>query len=278
MSALPELHDGLPQRLRDASVPVLHQGVPKMIRRLSDNEIGLADVAAVVECFPSVTLRLIALANSAWSAPASPVTSLSMACSRLGLNVVRSISIALAVASPFDPHRCPEFDIEEYWASALLTADAAHALGARQADGDQLDPESLRTAGLLHNIGLVWMASHMPMEMGGVLKFKASDPDASLSALMREHIGLDYATAGAYIGVMWRLPESIVLSMQRHGDDYRGEAWQTVHWVRRASDIVTRVLSDEQNTGGDVDDQSVVDEIRAKVPSTRALVRELFAG
>lgn len=290
MNAILELQDSLPQRLRDASVPVLHQGVPKLIHSLSDNDIGVAEVAAVVERFPSVTLRLIALANSVWSSPASPVTSLPMACSRLGLNVVRSVSIALAVASPFDPKRCPGFDVDRYWSSALLTADTAYALAETLPNHADLDAQSVRTAGLLHNIGLVWMASHMPMEVAGVLKLKAADPDASLSGLMREHIGLDYASAGAYIGATWRLPDPIVLSMQRHDGDYQGEAWPTVRLVRRACTMVSVLLDTDSGErqsgklamlrGGDAGSETaaLLDEIRGRVESTRALVQELFAG
>ena len=74
------------------------------------------------------TGKLISLANSVWSAPTDEVSSLENACARLGFGVVRSTSIAIAVAAPFNPSTCPAFDLEYYWCSVLLTADVASRL------------------------------------------------------------------------------------------------------------------------------------------------------
>ncbi len=111
------------QILQHDQLPVLPSGVPYLLQTLMDENIDNNKLKAVIGRFPSIAARLLCLANSAWAAPPVPVTSLDMACARLGLNIVRSVSIALAISSPFNPARCPAFDAERYWCTALLVAD-----------------------------------------------------------------------------------------------------------------------------------------------------------
>lgn len=133
-------------------VPVLPRGTARLLGVLADEDIDFQELVAEIELFPPIAARLLSVANSAWSAPVSPVTSLVMACSRLGLNVVRTVAMALAVAEPFNPAVCPLFEPQRYWSSALLTAEAAD-LVARAATFD--DPQTARTAGLLRNSTLL---------------------------------------------------------------------------------------------------------------------------
>lgn len=278
-------------RFKNANLPVLPPGAPYLIRTLSDVEICMHEIADVMERFPSIAMRLLALANSAWSAPASPIHSLVMACARLGLDIVRSVSIALTVAAPFDPRRCPGFKPARYWTSALLAADAAHALATVLPYADETDPQAVRTAGLLHNIGLVWMASHMPRELEYALQQKQIQPELSLSQHLRNDAGLDYAAAGAFLGQEWRLPKSIVQSMQHHANDgYRDEEWQTVSLVRHARTMVSILLDGEEGERqvrkleylqtGEIGSltSGVFEEMRGRVLRTQTLAQELFGS
>ena len=145
-------------QLATLQLPSMPAGAPYLLKSLTDESIDFVELASVVEKFPGIAGKLISLVNSAWSAPASEVTSLEATCSRLGLGVVRSTSIALAVASPFNSTRCPSFDLEYYWCSVLLTADAASRLVAVSSSKHEFEPATARAAGLLHNLGLLWLA------------------------------------------------------------------------------------------------------------------------
>lgn len=120
-------------------LPTLPAGAPYLLKSLTNEAIDFVGLAVVVEKFPGIAGKLISLVNSAWSAPVSEVTSLEVTCSRLGLGVVRSTSIALAIAAPFNPARCPSFDLEYYWCSVLLTAGAASKLVPVSSSGKQLN-------------------------------------------------------------------------------------------------------------------------------------------
>lgn len=187
-------------------VPVLPPGVSYLIQALHDDSLGFREISAAVEKVPSVAARLLALSNSAWSSPASPVLSLDAACSRLGLQVVRTASIALAVSQPFNPARCPAFDGRTFWSAALLNADAASRLA-----GSLLPDEvsSVRTAALLSNLGLIWLAEALPVQTSEALKESVDLPSGGLNDHLHAHCGLGFDEAGALLADAWKLPAKL---------------------------------------------------------------------
>jgi HD-like signal output (HDOD) protein len=70
-------------------VPVLPPGATYLMQALNDDNLGFREIAAAVEKMPSIAARILALANSAWSAPARPILALDEACGRLGIKVVQ---------------------------------------------------------------------------------------------------------------------------------------------------------------------------------------------
>ncbi len=187
-------------------VPVLPPGVPYLLSALHDDSLSFPDIARAIEHVPSVGARLLALANSAWSAPLSPITSIEAACGRLGMRVVRTASLALAVSQPFNPARCPAFDGTTFWCSTLLNAEAA-AWIAQHAWRD--DMATARTAGLLGNLGLVWLAESLPVQTGAALEEARNAPAGHLNQRLHAACGLGYDEAGALLAEAWRLPASL---------------------------------------------------------------------
>ncbi len=232
-------------RMKDLStlkLPTLPPGTAFLMESLTNEEIDFTELAGVLEKFPGIAAKLISLANSVWSAPSSAITSLEASCSRLGFGVVRSTSIALAVAAPFDAARCASFDPEYFWCSALLTAEASSAL-SQHGDADSL---TARTAGLLHNLGLLWLVDRLPDELDHALDpVENSKQDCLRSALMRI-LGFDQAEAGGYLARAWDLPEPLSLTMAHYLDlDYHGLHKNLVNTVGLAVKLVSSIVDDE---------------------------------
>ena len=61
------------------------------MQSLADENMGYQQLAEVIKHYPNITARLIFLANSPWSSPISPISSIEQACSRLGVPIVKSI-------------------------------------------------------------------------------------------------------------------------------------------------------------------------------------------
>lgn len=213
-----------PRRL-SPTVPTLPAGMPYLISALADDDIDLGKLARVIGRFPGIAARLLALANSAWAAPSRPVTSLAATCAVLGLRVVRSVSIALSVAHPFDPRRCSGFDPVRYLQSAFLASEGAPLLAPHV--GDACDAGTLSTAGLLHSVGLLWLAHDWPAPTAAALQAAASDSQPGLAEALRATVGIDHCEAGGRLGEAWQFPEALTTAVRQHrSTGFRGHHWR----------------------------------------------------
>lgn len=193
------------ERLTDR-LPALLPATSYMVSAMGDPGLEMSRVPALLETSPSIAARVLALANSAWSSPLEPITSLPAACSRLGLRIVRTVSIAMAVADCFQPADDGLFDKRRFWRSSLLAADAGLWLA------EKLDPEAqqtARTASLLARLGLVWLAEYQPDATQQALQARRLQPQTPLNDALRRYGGLGYDDVGLEMARYWRLPQPL---------------------------------------------------------------------
>jgi HD-like signal output (HDOD) protein len=264
-------------QLSTLQLPSLPAGAPYLLKSLTDETIGFVELASVVEKFPGIAGKLISLVNSAWSAPVAEVTSLEATCSRLGLGVVRSTSIALAISAPFNPAKCPSFDLEYYWCSVLLTAEAASRLVAESSSKHEFEPATARAAGLLHNLGLLWLVDRLPAEVDQAL----------IMVKNSQVLGFDQAQAGGYLGNSWALPEPLVSTMIHYPEtDYHGSQCELVTTVGLAARVVSAVLKEESCPEQDVrlsglgiaeeNLNNIFDQLNGQLVKTRDIAKVLI--
>jgi len=226
--------------MASSRLPVLPPGTPYLLKAMSNEEIDFRQLASIVEKFPSIAAKLISLANSTWSSPVVRVTSLEMACARLGFFVVRSISVALSIASIFNPRTCPAFDPVHYWADAILTADVSTAL-ANEIDAPGIDVQATRTAGLLHNLGLLWLATWVPAETNRALALaeKEDEPQLPVDTLLEQHCGIGFCEAGAYLAEAWKFPDLLIIALRYQRDpEYIDQEWETANLIGIARSLI----------------------------------------
>jgi len=200
-----ENNDHVLQQLNCKRLPVLSSNVSSLLVSLTDDDIEFNKLAKILENYPSIAMRLIALSNSAWSQSATEINTLEAACTRLGLGVIRSISIALSVASPFNTNRCPAFDSKYYWATSLLAAEAASWLSPYCNNAD-ITPASARAAGLMHNLGLLLLADKLPTAVNDAILLVNNDEQTDISEALQQTLGFNYGDAGRVLGENWKLP------------------------------------------------------------------------
>ncbi|MFK7829592.1 MAG: HDOD domain-containing protein [Congregibacter sp.] len=185
-------------------VPDISPGVVRLLALLSSEDAGVVDVAEELKLYPVVAARLIGLANSAWSSPVNPVLSLSDACSRLGLGVVRSTAIAYSVSAPFNTMRCPPFDPLRFWCGSLLASEAARLL----ADVNRVDAAVASTAGMLKNLGLLWLTDIEPQLTEAALN-EAKDTGTPLAMLLTGAVGMTHSEATVHLLDAWNFSDEL---------------------------------------------------------------------
>ena len=220
-------------------LPPLAPVARELLRELNRDEIEINRLSQAIERDPGLTARLIGVANSAYFSQREPIYDLSTAIIRvLGLNLVKSLSLGIALSTPFDTRACPEFPLDRYWCAAMLTATLASQL-APQA---QLEPganDHLFLGGLLHNLGELVLAHCFPKQVREVMRQAKTDPAPALDALQRDVIGYSASEAGVILGHKWHLPDRILHVIgHHHNPQYRGEDWRTVCLIGYCSHLV----------------------------------------
>jgi len=235
----------------DTQLPTLPTGAPYLMQALASDTMNNHQIAEVISQFPSITARLLFLANSAWVSSLIPVENLDMACTRLGQTIVRSVSLSLCITSAFDPSHCKAFDLERFWCSNLLVADGVSLLFPYCQKGFGLSLKTLRTAGLLHNIGLLWMSENLTERTDIALEIANRDNSISTLSALRDTIGTDYCEVGEALGKAWAFPDVLVTILKQHANpDYNGSNGEYVALVRYATKMVSAIFKEAEEYPG----------------------------
>ncbi len=210
-------------------LPTLSPNIQRILSACEDGDINQAALAQVLGESPTIAARILGLANSAFFGQQGRVHSLNHAISVLGMVTVRSVTVGLAMSGLLRTDRCPRFQADHYWLSAVITAIGASMLNSGIASDRRPESDSVYMAGLLHNIGLLALVYLHPTEMDRALAAFAADPARSLAGHIHDQLGTDHYQAGIWLGSKWHLPRDLLLVMEYHYDrGYRGEHWPLV--------------------------------------------------
>ena len=213
-------------------LPPIPAVAQRLLVLLTNENVELDEVASTIEMDPGLSARIIGLAGSAYFGSPQPIYSVKEAIIKvLGLNMVKSLAISVAISGGFKVDQCKEFDIQRYWGGAMLTADLAQRLAgavAARADGES-DPPDLHIAylsGLLHDLGLLVLTHLYPAEMAKAFAAADGGQAGSLLAAERELLGVDHHETGSWLAHRWHLPNEVITVMAHHHEpEYRGEYW-----------------------------------------------------
>ena len=149
--------------------------------------------------------RVLGLANSAASRLPGQraVTEIHSAVAMLGFSRIRTLITTLSVCDTFAP-TAPSAMAEKFWGHSVDVGAAAKTI----AEHVGLKPELAYVAGLLHDIGVLWIATNQPKEFA-LINASLAAPEHHLMDMERETLGTDHTEIGAALCEFWGLPAEI---------------------------------------------------------------------
>jgi putative nucleotidyltransferase with HDIG domain len=192
-------------------IPPLPAAHARALALLMEQDVGLAEVAAIIESDPGLTAAVLRAANSAESAPADRITRAGDAIVRLGARTARALVVASMLRGRVDRLAAAKIDLEELWRHLIgvgLIADAS--LSA--AKGDARAP--VFTAGLLHDLGRIALAANQPQHYARIARLVREGRDARDAE--RHVLGTDHEEFGAEVARHWGLPDVISAAVAHH--------------------------------------------------------------
>ncbi|MGR9088375.1 MAG: HDOD domain-containing protein [Gammaproteobacteria bacterium] len=192
-------------------LPTIPEVSFKIRRVINDEKSSSSKIARVVQVDPSITARLIKIANSPLYRGRKHIESCPEALTRLGLKAAQNIITAFSMKSIFNA-RSPFINHEmiELWKHSSYVG-AISAVIASRVPG--FDPDRAMLAGLIHDIGAVPILIHADRHLDLI-----SRPED-----LAETIQLLSGDAGVHIIRHWNFPADFEQVVMNSENWYRNE-------------------------------------------------------
>ncbi|MBI5170273.1 MAG: HDOD domain-containing protein [Candidatus Eisenbacteria bacterium] len=184
----------------------------RLTTRLEDPSVSVFELGRIVAEDPALSAQVLKIANSAYFSHGTPVTQIAAAAARLGTRLLRSLVLTAEVYSrlPISPFMVER--LERLQKHSSLVARIASTLEPGVAWKDDAF-----TAGLLHDVGKLLMASQEPA-LHEQIVVEAESTGRCEHEVEMERLGAHHGTLGACLLGMWGLPSPILEAVRGHHD------------------------------------------------------------
>jgi putative nucleotidyltransferase with HDIG domain len=197
------------------NLPTLPGVAGRILEVTSDGASGARELAAIIANDPSMSAKVLNLANSAFYGFSRQITTIPQAVVVLGFDAVRGLALGVSVYEALpDPSVEDSFDREAFWIHSIGCGTAskiiANALGYR-------DTGTFFVAGLLHDLGKVVLDTYFNEQYQQVVHRLKTEGKES-TATEAEVLKLNHSEVGGWLAFRWRFPEILVNAIEHHHD------------------------------------------------------------
>lgn len=179
---------------------------------LDSHDYSMQDVAQLIVYDPGLTARMLRIVNSAYFGFAAKIDTVNHAVSILGVQQIRDLVLATAIADALGDYECEHLDVRQFWLRSVYRAIAARNLAGVC---NLMDGERMFVAGLLSGIGHLIMYQSIPV-LAQQAQRDANDSGRALYLVERDVIGFDHARVASVLMKNWKLPDSLVTVVENH--------------------------------------------------------------
>lgn len=190
---------------------------------------SLRSVTSLIEKSPKLTARVLTVANSAAFGLEFKVSSLQRAINLIGLREVRLLVLMVGMSSFIREAKLPKtFNVEAFWKHLLRVAGITRILaeflggdsglcGPSAATRDRLvmRPDEAYIAGLLHDVGKVFLAAARP-DVWEEVTTRATRDKIDCCEAENAFWHMDHALIGAAVLHHWQLPLILTEAINLH--------------------------------------------------------------
>jgi len=213
MVTLDEIREAVLKEEEFATMPHIAMKVMEMAE---DPDVSASDLEKVISYDQVLAAEILKLANSPLYSPRQPIVSLKHAISYLGMAVIRSLTVMIALRSLYVSNKDKSHLWSDLWrhsaASAVVNRSIAMALKKKI-----LNAEEMFILGLLHDFGKVVLLKLYPDEYEKVVD-RLIEESKSYYEVEKEVLGVTHAEVGAMVLGLWGLPLEIVNAVGKHHD------------------------------------------------------------
>ncbi|MEM5536417.1 response regulator [Neptuniibacter pectenicola] len=197
------------------ALPVLPEVYENLNRALGSERSSAREIAQILEQDPVMTAKIMQWVNSAFFGLSRNINRIHEAVTILGVRMIRDLVLTSHL---FDAYPQTDvwksFSFKQIHQRSMAVARAAQHI-ARSVKADRHVQAQAFLAGLLHDFGILVLASHNPADYHRIIS-KASLMDQPVYAIEKLELGVTHAEAGAYMLALWNLPPKVVEAVLFH--------------------------------------------------------------
>jgi HD-like signal output (HDOD) protein len=192
-------------------LPVMPRAYLELRDTLADPNFSLKKVVRIVEQDVGISAKILQLVNSAFFGLPKEISSVHMAVSYIGTEMLQNLVLSAEVFHVFEKSNAiKDFSFEDLHMHSQLTAKIA---------GRLMPPSPIRDgaiiAALLHDIGKLILATRSPHHFARAIE-GAHVEKLPLYKVEQQLSGVSHAEVGAYLLGLWGLPSPAVEAVAHH--------------------------------------------------------------
>ncbi len=195
------------------SLPSLPWLYAEIMREAQSPNASIAQITEIISQDPGMTAKILQLVNSPFFGIRRQITDMTAAVAFLGLDTVQWLALSVQAFAQFEISRVLDFSVEQVWRHSLTVAAIARGIACLEYDKTMAD--DVFCAGLLHDMGMMILASNLPEQYAKVIARQKSK-GTFRSQIELELLGSTHAEVGAYLLGLWGLPDAIVQAVALH--------------------------------------------------------------
>ena len=244
----------------------------KALNVMAGTDNSLSELCGLVRCDPVFAGEILRIANSPLIAFSKEITSILQASMLLGFRRLRRVVVTVGLRSYMEKSFTPA--LRSCWRHSIACAMVAE----RIARWNSVDRDFAYTAGILHDIGRVALATADPQAYSDLVERTAGLMAQDALHCERESFGIDHCSAGRLLAIAWKLPETYLdVTLHHHGPLTRQE---NVTEVVRLSCLLADTLGFAAAPHGTSRSTEEIlaefpDSIRKHLPGTEELAAEI---
>jgi HD-like signal output (HDOD) protein len=184
----------------------------EILNLINDQEVSNKELSNIILKDPSLTERLLRVANSSYYGVSRDVTSINQAILVIGLKAVKYYILSITVFSQVTAKKDKsKLDQKHLWTHFLEVAVTSRKI-AEYINYEM--PEEAYVSGLLHDIGVVLLESNFPDDYKKVIEFAKRGEE--LCQAEKKVFGLDHQEVAAFVTEKWSMPDKLREPLSRH--------------------------------------------------------------
>lgn len=216
-----------------ASLPLIFD---KINAAIEDPQCSFSEIAKIISCDTSLSVRLLKLANSSFFGLPFKIETITHAITIIGMAQLRDLVLATTIVGQFKGVK--GINMKSFWQHSVAVGLAARIIAIYRRESNA---ERYYVLGMLHDLGHLVMYLNMPDDANKVRALYSGEKKM-LHQVEQETLGFDHAVVGGALMKIWRLPERMEEAVRYHHSPISAAKYSMEASIIHVADVIAHAL------------------------------------